>query len=170
MFCPNCGKKVEIPNQKFCLNCGSELPIIPEIMQPISSPQTTQKDVGIQFIERKPVIIKGPYSKRTLGFGIASLVLAVTLFNIGSSLVTFPSYGYTRFISNAFTAFGIIHIVGVVLGILSKINNQQARKLEPENIFIRVGNVLGIIGIIINTILMVISFAFVGIASSMQYL
>jgi len=164
MFCPNCGKKVEIPNQKFCLNCGSELPIIPEIMSPISSPQITQKDVGVQVSERKPVQIRGPHSKRTLGFGIASLVLAVTLFDIGFSLVPIPSLDvFIRIVSIAFIVFGIMHIVGVILGIVSKINNQQARKLEPVNNFIKVGNVLGIIGIILNSILMVISFVFVGL-------
>ena len=164
MFCPNCGNKIEIANQKFCLNCGSELPIVPEILQSMSSPQSTQQETKVQFMERKPVQIRGPYSKRTLGFGIASLILAVTLFNIGSSLVTILSYDFfVRVVSIAFTVFGIMHILGVILGILSKINNQQARKLESVNNFIKAGNVLGIIGIILNTILMVISFVFVGL-------
>lgn len=164
MFCPNCGKKIEISNQKFCQNCGCELPIVSEILPSRSSPQPTLQDTNVQFVERRPVNIKGPYSKRTLGFGIASLILAVTTFNIGSSFITIPNYGYfVRFVSIAFIVFGIIHIVGLILGIASKINNQQAKKLEPINNFIKAGNVLGIIGIILNTILMVISFAIVGL-------
>ncbi len=164
MFCPHCGKKIEIPNQRFCQNCGSEFPIVSESLQSKSSPQVTQRNINVQFMERKPVIIKGPYSKRTLGFGIASLIVAVTLFNIGTSFITILSYSFfVRFVSIVFTVFGIIHIVGLILGIISKINNQQARKLESINTFIKAGNVLGIIGIIVNTILMVISFAIVGL-------
>ena len=164
MLCPDCGKKIEIPNQRFCQNCGSEFPIVSESLQSKSSPQVTQRDMNVQFMERKPVIIKGPYSKRTLGFGIASITLAETIFSFGISFITSPSYSIiVRFIPIAFIVFGIINIVGLILGIISKINNQQARKLESINTFIKAGNVLGIIGIIVNTILMVISFAIVGL-------
>ena len=164
MLCPHCGKKIEIPNQRFCQNCGSEFPIVSESLQSKSSPQVTQRDMNVQFMERKPVIIKGPYSKRTLGFGIASITLAETIFSFGISFITSPSYSIiVRFIPIAFIVFGIINIVGLILGIISKINNQQARKLESINTFIKAGNVLGIIGIIVNTILMVISFAIVGL-------
>jgi len=166
MFCPNCGKRVEIPNQKFCLNCGSELPFVPEILQSPHSPQITQKDVSVQVSERKPVQIRGPHSKRTLGFGVASLVIAYTLYNIGAGYIIEPisNYYFPRLIPIVFIVLSIFHSLGLIFGIASKINNQQAREMESMNTFIKVGNVLGIIGIIINTIFLVICFVIIGLS------
>lgn len=52
-------------------------------------------------------------------------------------------------------------MVGLIFGILSKEKSVKADKLEPINAFQQVGNVFGIIGIIINVIaLVVISLVF----------
>lgn len=164
MFCPNCGKEIEIPNQRFCQNCGSDLSIVSETPQSMPSPQPAPKVPNSQFMEQKPVKIKGPYSKRSLGFGIASLIIAMTLFNIGSSFIMFPTYGYGFYlISIAFIIFGIMHIVGLIFGIASRINSQQAEKLESINTAMKAGSVLGVIGIILNSILMVAAFVIVGL-------
>ncbi|MFX1288970.1 MAG: zinc-ribbon domain-containing protein, partial [Promethearchaeota archaeon] len=36
MFCPNCGEKLETPNQRFCASCGREIqttlpPEVPDV-------------------------------------------------------------------------------------------------------------------------------------------
>ncbi|NVM37850.1 MAG: zinc-ribbon domain-containing protein [Candidatus Lokiarchaeota archaeon] len=164
MFCPNCGIKIENPNQRFCKNCGSELTEFSEELRKISNPNPTPQDLGVQFIQQRRIKKSEPHSKRTLAFGIVSLIIAGTAFQYGASFIRFPFTDYLpRFVPTVFIILSISHIVGLIFGIASKINNQQARELESMNTFIKVGNVLGIIGIIINTILMVISFVIIGL-------
>ena len=164
MFCPSCGIKIENLNQRFCKNCGSELTEVADGLRKISNPHPALQNLDVQFIQQRPIKKSGPYSKRTLGFGVASLVIGYMVYQIGAGYLStsISDYYFPRLIPTVFIILSIFHIVGLIFGIASKINNQQAREMESMNKFIKVGNVLGIIGIVINTILIVISFVIIG--------
>jgi hypothetical protein len=51
----------------------------------------------------------------------------------------------------------IIHVVGVVFGIVSRVNGQKARNLDPENAAEKVGSLFGLGGIIINAVALVLA-------------
>ncbi|MFX1313164.1 MAG: zinc-ribbon domain-containing protein [Promethearchaeota archaeon] len=155
MFCPNCGKKVDMSNQKFCPNCGNELPTIYETPQAIPSRQPALGSPKVQFRDQKQVQAKGPYSKRSLGFGIASLIIAMTALNIGSTFLMSPVFKYRYFVSVVFLGLTIMHIIGLIFGIISNISSQQAKNVESINSALKAGSVLSVIGIILNSILMI---------------
>ena len=53
--------------------------------------------------------------------------------------------------------FIAIHIAGIIFGVLSRIYSAKARELEPVNNLEKVGSIFGILGIIGNTILLIVS-------------
>jgi hypothetical protein len=157
MYCQNCGAKLEMENQRFCQNCGSE--IVPEIPQ-----KTFDMDKNIPTTKPIPIpqytaTIKkgdepGAYSKRCLGFGIVSLVIGVITLNIGSTFITMPFPYFYFGISRIFIGLAIVHVAGIIFGILSRVNSEKARELEPETSILKAGRGLGIAGLIINIILL----------------
>jgi len=160
MFCQNCGAKLEMEKQRFCQNCGSEIfyeSETPQIITETDQNKTTTESIPIP--QYATTIKKGgepgPYSKRCLGFGIVSLIIGVITFNIGSTFVTDLFFYFPT--GRIFIGLAIVHIVGIIFGILSRVNSGKAKGLEPESTILKAGSVLGIIGIIINSILLVAS-------------
>ncbi len=163
MFCIKCGEKLIEPNQRFCQNCGNEIPTTfkaPQLRterdQYISktSLQSTRGGTNFLVSQQKSVKIKGrpgPNSKMCLGFGIASSVipLCAIIFNFSYIFIrVLFSVGFWTVI----TIFMVIYAVGLTFGILSRKNSAQAGKTEPLNNVEKVGSILGIIGLIANAI------------------
>jgi len=160
MFCQNCGAKLEMENQRFCQNCGSEIFSeyeTPQIITEIDQNKTTTESIPIpQYgTTLKKGGEPGPYSKRCLGFGIVSLIIGVITFNIGSTFITDLFFYFPT--GRIFIGLAIVHVAGIIFGILSRVNSGKAKELEPESTILKAGSVLGIIGLVINSILLVAS-------------
>ncbi len=178
MFCINCGEKLIEPNQKFCQNCGNEIPTTIEAPQlrtgrdqyiSKTSLQSTRGGTNFLVSQQKPVKIKGrpgPHSKRCLGFGIASCVTSLCVLFFYFSyifIVLMLRTSVDSWITQ--TIVMVIYAVGIMFGILSRTNSAQAGKTEPLNNVEKVGSILGIIGIITNAIsigMALISMVFIG--------
>ncbi len=94
-------------------------------------------------------------SRRCLGYAITSIVLAIIGIIISGPIIRFGWYIVGFIICLA------TNVVGLIFGILSKQKSVKADKTEPINTYQQVGNVFGIIGMIINLIaLVVISLVF----------
>ncbi|MFX0003030.1 MAG: zinc-ribbon domain-containing protein [Candidatus Hodarchaeota archaeon] len=160
MFCQNCGAQLEMENQRFCQNCGSE---ILDTSQPTKTTMTMDQDKTIEapipvpqyttsFKKGEP---PGSFSKRCLGFGVVSLIIGVITFNIGTTFVTGPFLYYYVPVGRIFIGLAIVHVAGIIFGILSRVNSGKAKGLEPETTALKAGSALGIIGLVINSILLV---------------
>jgi hypothetical protein len=165
MYCPNCGTKLENPDQRFCQECGAQIPgtgsepvktssetnlsqySIPPVTQittkpasqytPIAAPQSTLKyNTGME------------YSKKALGFGLSAILIAVV------SLLVFPVFMFfpysARFILIP-VALGI-HGLGLLFAILGTVFGSKANNIEPDNGMQKAGIVFAIIGIILNAL------------------
>ncbi len=167
MFCPNCGEKLESQNQKFCASCGSV------ISNTLGAPKAPQSKVeenhvsptvrSVPTYESKSIKVggPGPHSKRCLAFSIVSLGLVGVAYILGGSnlfryLTPYYYNPYYSFGVIGFTTPIIVHIAGLVFGILAKTNSSKAGKFEPINTLEKVGSVFGVFGIIINSIFIVV--------------
>ncbi|MFW9773870.1 MAG: zinc-ribbon domain-containing protein [Candidatus Thorarchaeota archaeon] len=171
MFCQNCGAELTEPDQKFCQNCGSEIQIeaeIPEsepesVLPPSPTPIQPQPSQPTPAPTQFPTQIGGigSYSKKSLGFAIASLVTAIITLSIGANLSFFSSYFGFFGLGYGFTIPGMIavicfHILGLIFGILARTNSSRA-VVEPENAASKIGGVFGVFGIILNVIPMALA-------------
>jgi hypothetical protein len=165
MFCPNCGEKLESTFQKFCSSCGSELFNTPDTPQ---APQLRAEEKHVSppvrpapVYESKTIRVggPGPHSKRCFAFAIVSLgLVGVAYFYGGSNLFRIFTpyyYYYYSFGMVGFITTIIVHIAGLVFGILSRTNSSKAGKFEPINTLEKVGSVFGVFGIVINSIFIV---------------
>ncbi|NVM44871.1 MAG: zinc ribbon domain-containing protein [Candidatus Lokiarchaeota archaeon] len=165
MSCPNCGAQLEVSNQRFCQDCGKKL------QEPSKNSELAQKSLTPpeyrenHHLHQKPVKIptSRPLSKRSLGFGIVSLIIAAITFNAGSSMLTPPFLLPLSGRIILFMSFGILNIVGIGFGIISRVFNAQAKRRELKNTAMKVGSTLGSIGLIFNLVLMIAIFILVGI-------
>ena len=167
MYCPNCGEYLREPNQRFCHNCGSKLSDNSEAFEMTNEmnqyAQTTLKPseqlyTDVPVIQQKPVVKGGvgTHSKKCLGFAITSIAIA----GVGLYL-TFLIFILSRFWIYApnisrrifwWTVIGSVHLVGLSFGSSSRTHSKHAKNLEPVNTVEKVGNALGIVGVIINAI------------------
>ncbi|MFX0039662.1 MAG: zinc-ribbon domain-containing protein [Promethearchaeota archaeon] len=160
MFCQNCGAQLEMENQRFCQNCGSE---IIDKSQPFKATTAMDQDNTIAIpipVPQYTTTIKkggppGTFSKRCLGFGIVSLIIGVITFNIGSTFVTAPFSYYYFPMGRIFIGLAIVHAVGIMFGILSRVNSGKAKGIEPETTSLKAGSALGVVGLVINSILLI---------------
>ncbi|MFX1256951.1 MAG: zinc-ribbon domain-containing protein [Promethearchaeota archaeon] len=173
MFCPNCGIELKKSNQRFCSNCGEEILFISGTPQLRAErvnfpspaiPKSTTDYINYTESVQKPIINEGrpgAYSKKSLAFAIVSIALAILTLFLGSSVLSyiifmssFEDYFSINYI--ALLAINIviiiINIIGLTLGILSKVYNNKATEIEPENPIKKVGSVFLIFGIILNSI------------------
>ncbi len=145
MFCPNCGAKLTQSDQTFCASCGLDFTSIKSQLTPERSEISDRKQMPVRMGA------PGSHSMRCLGFGIASIALAVFNLSYGLFILIFSLFffDFNRMIVELII-ISIIHIVGVIFGIVSRVNGQKARNLDPENAAEKVGSLLGLGGIIIN--------------------
>ncbi len=159
MFCPECGIDLIAPNQKFCHNCGTEVIAASKISESKSERFQNEPSPQICYVPVKPqtTLQKGPpgkYSYICFWFAFVSFVIGVgtyffryffnVYYNIRGSIVL-----------NSIIL--LLRVVGLILGIYSKISSFKALKLEPHNDLEKSGSVSSVIAIVINAIGIVIS-------------
>lgn len=179
MYCPNCGKESKIPNQKFCIHCGNDLTIISKTSQ---SRTDSSQYLAIPRSKAVPVVnyipaskqergIPGSHSKKCLGFALISIGIGLFAYYFGSyamsyiflrSIFQFSNFGYSeseieRILSILLVIVIFLHVFGLSLGILSRVESKKAGKLEPINSIEKAGSVFGIFGIITNVIALIVS-------------
>ena len=147
MYCSICGVELFNRNQKFCHNCGNKISI--------ASEPTKQK----------PVISRGAGEHTKLCFGFAMVSFGISIFgwilSIGFYMTAQPYFliFFFSFSNIIVTIVGIgLVIMGLIFGILSKANYKKARFSESENNLQRFGIIFGILGIILNAIVIAIDF------------
>ena len=165
MFCPNCNTKLEMPDQRFCQDCGTKLSEFSGKSDLEQTNFTSQETQTIRQAQQRPLkqTSPRPLSKVSLGLGIVSVIILATTFNLGTSFFIEPYILPAQVRHTLMIIMGIINAIGLIFGIISKIVNIQAKKSEIQNKAMRVGSILGIIGLILNLLLMIIAFSLVGI-------
>ena len=86
MICPNCGEKLESPNQKFCVSCGSEILYTPDAPQLKAEENQVSSPVKpIPVYESKSIKVEKPrpHSKKCCAFAMVSLALAIAGYSLG---------------------------------------------------------------------------------------
>lgn len=171
MFCPNCGEKLETPNQRFCAGCGSEIQTTasPEISsQPVEevqvpSPPAPPPVSTVPVYDSKPVKAQGlgTYSKKCFYFSLVSIGFFVAGFVFGGTILLrfiLPLYFFPFFGGGIimWIIAIVLHLVGFIFGILSRVNSSKARSLEASHALEKVGSVFGVFGIILNVLPMAI--------------
>jgi hypothetical protein len=162
MSCPSCGAKLEVSNQRFCQDCGAKLPQFSKASKISQYSSYSAENRSSPQIQQKPTskYEPRPLSKRSLALGIVSLVIAITSFNFGSSLIMEPiilSFFSSR---NIFLIFGAVNSVGIVFGSFSIFFNRNAQNSEMKNKAMKAGRTIGPLGLIFNIILAFIAFSY----------
>ena len=173
MYCPNCGEYLRESNQRFCHNCGSKLSDNSEPFQITSETEqyahttlkpSEQSYTKVPVIEQKPVVKGrvGRHSKKCLGYAITSIAIAgVGLYLAFLIFILSRFWIYAPNITRRiiwWTIIASVHLVGLSFGSSSRTHSKHAKNLEPVNTVEKVGNALGIVGVIINAIAMGIFF------------
>jgi hypothetical protein len=173
MFCPNCGQKLKESNQRFCHSCGSEISTTSEAPKleiersPYESTTITKStpeytDFSVSPQKPTPVKVEGPGSNsiKCFIYAMTSMILFVIAFVIGFNVVRLSIFGagtpFTPLRMINIIIVIILHIAGLIFGIVSKTNAGNAERSEPENALKSIGGVFGVIGIILNAIFLVI--------------
>jgi uncharacterized membrane protein YvbJ len=135
MFCSHCGEKLFDAEQKFCQNCGTEI-LTPSKTTDYKTERihnaVPPKIVYVPVNQQKQLQrgLPGKYSKLCLALALVSIFIGIL------SLI----------------------IVGLVLGVLSRVNGSKAENFEPYNDTEKAGSIFAVFGIIINAIGLFLSF------------
>jgi len=175
MFCPNCGEKLETPNQKFCANCGSTIQttLAPEIYQspqpPVVKTPTPPPVSAVPVYDVKPIKSKGtgPYSRKSLTFALIWPGFFIPGFYVGFLFMIFRSFSYSPYMPRNPGLWIIpfaLHLVSLIFSIVSKVNSSKARKYEAENGIQKAGSIISVFGIVLNVIFLVIVPVMMGIS------
>jgi len=171
MFCPNCGEKLESPNQRFCASCGSEIqtnlspeaPQIPpkRIQVPPVAPVPPVPPVPIYQAKPSKAEGIGTNSKICFSFSLVAIAFFVAGLSFGAGVIIrllIPIY-FIPYLPGGpgmwIIAF-VLHVVGLIFGIISRANSSKARRREADNALQKVGSVFGVFGIVLNVLPLVI--------------
>jgi len=182
MFCPNCGEKLESLYQKFCSSCGSEIqstliPEAPITPQPIAvKPQVPSPASSVPVYDSKTIKAGriGPQSRLGFSFALVAIAFFIAGLIFGGTLILrilMPVYIYPYLPGGPglwIIAF-ILHIIGFVFGIISRVTSSKAGKDEPDNGLQKVGSVFGVFGIILNLIPLVLIPIMIAVANRPYY-
>jgi hypothetical protein len=185
MFCPNCGEKLESPIQRFCSGCGSEIqsiftpkaPKAPITPQPITEePKFPTPTSAVSVYDSKPVKAGGKSPHSRLGFSFALVAIAFFIAGLifGGTIILrilMPVYIYPYLPGGPglwIIAF-VLHILGFVFGIISRVSSSKAGKHDPDNALQKVGSVFGVFGIILNLIPLLLIPIMIAVANRPYY-
>jgi hypothetical protein len=163
--CPNCGKKIGSPDQKFCRYCGAELKMKPKSSQPKIT--ETKKGISKKDIRRSFAL-----ALVSSILGILSMIIGLSfLFKIINSVHKEPVFLDWVLFNEGFLYYrgeiileeelktlslmlGIVFILisvgGIILGIIAKIMRQKRLINESNNRLIKISSYLEMLGIFIN--------------------
>jgi hypothetical protein len=165
MFCSNCGEELYDPNQKFCQGCGFEIVITnetPRLKVEQNQYEPIDKSRYLANKQQKTVLMgmPGEYSKKCLGFALASLVTGIFTLVLGYNLFMYSYYPYYYSAGRIVILIVILllRVGGLIFGIFSRINSVKAENLESLNSYERVGSVFAVFGIILNSVGLLLSF------------
>jgi hypothetical protein len=174
MFCPNCGEKIPLSNQKFCHNCGCNISGIFKILMSKQenydhqnrqeAPKNTTYRESSQVMVQAPSRKVGSFSKKCLAFSIISMILALFDLNLGSGLQSFLSHitymdeSFHRIMVLTLIFIIIINGIGLIFGIFASTYSKKARYHEQRNSAEVTGRIIGIIAIILNAISFILAF------------
>ena len=148
MFCQNCGQKIEKSNQRFCMNCGVKISLTSE------APQYTSTTIT----QRTPVYTSQQKSEEIGLTSILCLIFALISFCLVIiNLIVLLNFSFYRYGLIMMAAVIVSHFVGLLLGIVSKVNSKLAEDSGAINSFQRVGNTFGVLGIVFNAILLALA-------------
>ena len=165
MFCPNCGEKLETPNQSFCAQCGSKIVITqtPEISQepkvPVEPPPRSTPTTAVSVYDTKPIKSQGtgPYSRKALAFALIWPIFFLIAFYMGFIFTIIRRLSpYMPRNPSLWMVPLILHVIGLVFSILSKVNSSKARTFEGENGLQKAGSIISVFGIVLNVIFLVV--------------
>lgn len=171
MFCSVCGSELYDPDQKYCHNCGIGIRINARRPQPQAKPThymyKTKMQSSPEYRDLKPSPIGitgiGNHSKKSLGFGITSLGIVLIGFIIASGIFIYPFSYVLFYVFNfggpmGFIGITILNFVGLIFGILSRVNKISAERVESDNGILKAGSYIGLIGLILNAIALSLDF------------
>jgi hypothetical protein len=178
MYCSECGAEIS-ENQKFCQECGAELNIASDSIQEKAvneeKPTETEKkeyqrEVEPYNLEVKDVSegVRGPDSKKALGFSLPSIGLGVAglIMGIGIRFILFlasvtSSSPPIPFLIINITVTFILLGLGLIFGIVSQSYASTAEVVDGENTLQKLGKIFSIIGIILNAVVGAIVLIFI---------
>ncbi|KKN24755.1 hypothetical protein LCGC14_0891610 [marine sediment metagenome] len=185
MFCRNCGSELTNPNQSFCSECGSEIEVPLETSQSrtersrqlsTNTSQSPLESTSVPIFQQNKVEKEGqpgPYSKKCLVFAIVSSIIVsigwviasgslirsiIPEIGFGFASIGFASIGFPSIGIPLFIAVIILHTIGLLFGIESRLDSKKAGELEPTNVVVKIGTLSAIYGIISNVISMALAF------------
>lgn len=170
MFCPNCGEKLDNPNQKFCAHCGSEIQVTPssEVFEgynatqaPVVKTPSPPPVPATPVYDAKPVKPKGTgsYSRKSLAYALIWPIFFIIAFYLGFIFTILRSFSYSPYLPRnpaLWIAPIVLHIVSLIFSIASKVNSNKARIYEDRNGLQKAGSILSVFGIVLNVIFLVI--------------
>ncbi|NHJ19420.1 MAG: zinc ribbon domain-containing protein [Candidatus Lokiarchaeota archaeon] len=170
MFCPNCGEKLDNPNQKFCAHCGSEIQVTPSseafegynaTQTPVVKTSSPPPVPATPVYDVKPVKPKGTgsYSRKSLAYALIWPIFFVIAFYLGFIFMIFRSFSYSPYMPrNPFLWIVpfVLHLVSLLFSIVSKVNSSKARIYEDRNGLQQAGSIISVFGIVLNAIFLVI--------------
>jgi hypothetical protein len=163
MRCPNCGKKIESLDQKFCRYCGADLKIKAQASQP--KIDNTGKKTNIKIAKRCFILALLSFILALLTIIIGLLLIFIIINSIHfkqwdlfdwvrvmnslglpeSKLILEEELIILGFFSGII--FILFDIAGLVLGIIALLLRKKVLNNGINNLFVKIGFIFAILGI-----------------------
>lgn len=175
MFCPNCGEKLVSPNQNFCAHCGSEIQAtpVPEVskrpQEPVVKTPIPPQAPAVPVYMSKPIKTRGigRYSKKSFVFALIWPGFFIAGSYTGFISMIFRSFSYSPYsprIPGFLLVPIVLHLLGLIFSINSRVNSSRARKFEAENGLQKAASIISVFGIVLNAIFLVLGVILMGLS------
>jgi len=156
MYCSNCGKEIG-EDQKFCPNCGAE------IVKSAEPSKKVEKAIEGEEGEKKTNSIKCfvfgiiAASCAALAYiGGGGYLLRLIIVYYGNYAVILDTPSLLALLLAVIISIYVLHILGIIFGVLARSSNKKAKDLETDNGFRKAGSILGLLGLILNILGLII--------------